>query len=166
MNCFWTLPGNGQWNDVWWFIERHVPTICSIEPARVVHQRCCVLRGRGWDSDMDDFCPPVGQVAQGEPGNKFNRPWSGFGETKHFGTTSLRNTAKRSPTYWITRAWSGTSSAACSNWAFRFRQLMSDWKQFYLTAEQRVSSDYISLPTRTASRHRTPQNCPPSRQWR
>jgi Tol biopolymer transport system component len=99
---------------------------------------------KGWDSEMDDFAR---QLVRSRKANRATNLtgkeaalagqsiWNYIAEK--YGKSSLSNILNYS------RVIRNEQRSVLITLGVPFRQLMSDWKQFYLSAEQRVSSDYV-----------------------
>lgn len=99
---------------------------------------------RGWDSEMDDFARQLVRSRKvNRATNLTGREAALAGQSiwnyivEKYGKSSLSNILNYS------RVIRNEQRSVLITLGIPFRQLMSDWKQFYLSAEQKVSSDYI-----------------------
>jgi WD40 repeat protein len=112
---------------------------------------------KGWDGEMDDFARQLVRS------RKVNRATHLTGKdaaltgqsiwnyiVEKYGKSSLSNILNYS------RVIRNERKSVVITLGISFNQLMSDWKQFYLTSEQRVSKDYVFAPdsNRFSPRHR------------
>ena len=111
---------------------------------------------KGWDGEMDDFAR---QLVRSK---KVNRATHLTGKeaalvgqsiwnyiVEKYGKSSLSNILNYS------RVIRNERKSVVITLGISFSQLMNDWKQFYLTSEQRVSKDYVFAPdsNRFSPRH-------------
>jgi len=112
---------------------------------------------KGWDGEMDDYARQLVRSKKVNRATNLTGKDAGLvGQSiwnyivEKYGKSSLSNILNYS------RVIRNEQKSVLITLGVPFRQLMSDWKQFYLSGEQKVSSDYVfpSDSNRLLSRHK------------